>query len=245
MYKLVTMTAAVVIASTVSSLAQTINHGGDDQLTFNTETGVITQTHSSNGSSETIDFVTQSEFNSRGDSLSVISNTARSETNEDNIASNDVDIRLLQDGNADQHRRISALESRPVVNGRDGTNGARGAQGEQGVRGETGARGATGAAGRDGQDADVSAIYEDVRAVFNHIEADFEDARVQAQMGIAGTAALSFANSGGSGLGIGIAGHQGQNAGAISYTHTIDNQFSASFGATTTGTVGAGVKWKF
>ena len=240
MYKSILAASTVVFAlGAAQSHAQTITHVGDDRLDFNTQTGVITQIHSSNGSSETIDFVTQSEFNSRGDSLSVISNTARSETNEDNIASNDVDIRLLQDGNADQHRRISALELRPVVNGRDGRNG------RDGVDGLNGRNGIDGLNGRDGQDADVSAIYEDVRAVFNDIEADFEDARVQTQMGIAGTAALSFANSGGSGLGIGIAGHQGQNAGAISYTHSIDDQFSASFGATTAGTVGAGVKWKF
>ena len=237
---------SILAASTVvfalgaaQSHAQTITHVGDDRLDFNTQTGVITQIHSSNGSSETIDFVTQSEFNSRGDSLSVISNTARSETNEDNIASNDVDIRLLQDGNADQHRRISALESRPVVNGRDGRNG------RDGVDGLNGRNGIDGLNGRDGQDANLDGLYEDLGETFANIQSDFEDARVQTQMGIAGASALSFANNGGSGLGIGIASHQGLNAGAISYSHDINNSFSASIGATTTGTVGAGVKWKF
>ena len=123
--------------------------------------------------------------------------------------------------------------------GRDGRNG------RDGVDGLNGRNGIDGLNGRDGQDANLDGLYEDLSVTFTEIQADFDDAREQTQMGIAGASALSFANSGGSGVGIGIASHQGLNAGAVSYSHDINNSFSASIGATTTGTVGAGVKWKF
>ena len=92
-----------------------------------------------------------------------------------------------------------------------------------GADGADGADGRDGVDGQDGRDANTTTVYQ----------------------GIAGASALSFANSGGAGLGIGIAGYEGQNAGAISYTHEFNNRFSASFGATSSGSAGGGFKFKF
>ena len=138
--------------------------------------------------------------------------------------------------------RITALESSTATgtqgaagtdgtNGRDGVNGARGATGAtgaQGARGATGAAGRDGVDGRDGRDATLSL------KTMNDIN-----------RGIAGTAALGFANQGGAGLGLGIASHNGRIAFGTSYVHDLDSKTSVSFGATTAGTFGAGVKYKF
>ena len=138
--------------------------------------------------------------------------------------------------------RITALESSTVTgtqgaagrdgtNGRDGVDGARGATGAtgaQGARGATGAAGRDGVDGRDGRDATLSL------KTMNDIN-----------RGIAGTAALGFANQGGAGLGLGIASHNGRIAFGTSYVHDLDSKTSVSFGATTAGTFGAGVKYKF
>ena len=204
MYKLVTIAATVVIASTVSSFAQV------SQAQHNRATASLSGEIQTNRG--------QIATNS-----GAIDNLGRVVTQHDDAIG----------GIGQLSQRITALESRTVTNGVDGQDGARGE------------RGLTGAAGRDGQDADISGLYEELGATFTEIQTDFEDARVQTQMGIAGASALSFANNGGSGVGIGIAAHQGFNAGALSYTQDIGNSFSASIGATTTGTVGAGVKWKF
>ena len=189
MYKFVTMTAAAVIASTVSSFAQSTDIQFEQSPTghcFYTDATGAHDAHPSN--------------------CGVIYRGIQGEAGEA---------------------------------GRDGRNG------RDGVDGLNGRNGIDGLNGRDGQDANLDGLYEDLGETFANIQTDFEDARVQTQMGIAGASALSFANNGGSGLGIGIAAHQGFNAGAVSYSHDINNSFSASIGATTTGTVGAGVKWKF
>ena len=135
--------------------------------------------------------------------------------------------------------RITALESSTVTgtqgaagrdgtNGRDGVDGAAGTNGINGTNGTNGRDGTDGVDGRDGRDATLSL------KTMNDIN-----------RGIAGTAALGFANQGGAGLGLGIASHNGRIAFGTSYVHDLDSKTSVSFGATTAGTFGAGVKYKF
>ena len=120
--------------------------------------------------------------------------------------------------------------------GERGYTGFQGHTGATGAQGERGLTGATGSAGRDGIDG------QDGR---NGIDGKDASDSITVMQGIAGASALSFANSGGAGLGFGIATFEGQNAGAISYTHEFNNRFSASFGASSSGSAGGGFKFKF
>ena len=63
--------------------------------------------------------------------------------------------------------------------------------------------------------------------------------------GIAGNAALTSSLVNGSGLGIGIATHEGETAAALSYNHQIDERNYVNVGATSAGTVSAGYKLRF
>ena len=214
MYKSIVITAAaVVIASTVSSLAQV------SQAQHNRATASLSSEIQANRGQIATN---RGAIDQLGEAIDTDPSTC------DWDAGSICTIRATADGNtmgiSNLNTRVQTLEA--GVDGRDGTDGqdgATGAAGRDGTNGTNGVNGARGADGRDGIDYNPADHYQ----------------------AIAGAAALNFANTGGSGLGFGIAGHEDESAAAISYSHDINNSFSTSFGATTAGTFGAGVKWKF
>ena len=129
--------------------------------------------------------------------------------------------------------------------GQQGLKGDRGDRGERGYTGFQGHTGATGAQGERGETGSAGRDGIDGRDGTNGIDGKNASDSITVMQGIAGATALSFANSGGAGLGFGIATFEGQNAGAISYTHEFNNRFSASFGASSSGSAGGGFKFKF
>ena len=214
MYKSIVITAAaVVIASTVSSLAQV------SQAQHNRATASLSSEIQANRGQIATN---RGAIDQLGEAIDTDPSTC------DWAAGSLCTIRATAEGNtmgiSNLNQRVQTLEE--GVDGRDGEDGqdgARGAAGRDGTNGTNGVNGARGADGRDGVDFNSADHYQ----------------------AIAGAAALSFANNGGSGLGFGIAGHEDESAAAISYTHEFNSRFSASFGGSTSGTAGGGFKFKF
>ena len=223
MYKFVTITAAIVIASTVHSLAQSaaphdqhiINIENDGRSVFATSTGQR---------SYGVNLATQREVDglrsairaerARIDTINTNTRGAQGEQGERGMTG------ATGETGAQGVAGRDGIDGTNGTNGIDGTNGARGAQGERGARGAKGDRGYRGEAG---QDANTDAVFR----------------------GIAGATALNFANQGGAGLGFGLGSFEGQTAAAISVTYDFDPNASISFGASSGGNVGGGFKLKF
>ena len=150
MYKFVTITAAIVIASTVHSLAQSaaphdqhiINIENDGRSVFATSTGQR---------SYGVNLATQREVD--GLRSAIRAERARIDTINTNT-------RGAQGEQGERGMTGATGETGAQgVAGRDGTNGARGAQGERGARGAKGDRGYRGEAG---QDANTDAVFRGI-----------------------------------------------------------------------------------
>ena len=208
---------SIITAAVMSSIAFTAQA---QSTTINNDgvATIVSQDHQGRFTSNDIDLATQSELNLVRDGQG---------SNYDAITNIRRVVNQHDDaigGIGQLSQRITTLESHTVTNGVDGRDGTDGANGRDGRNGIDGINGQDGRDGIDGRDASDS---------------------ITVMQGIAGASALSFANSGGAGLGFGIATFEGQNAGAISYTHEFNNRFSASFGASSSGSAGGGFKFKF
>ena len=150
-------------------------------------------------------------------------------------------------GRTATHTVVDLVTQEELANhvGQRGQQGLKGDTGERGERGYTGFQGHTGATGAQGERGETGSACRDGIDGQNGIDGKNASDSITVMQGIAGASALSFANSGGAGLGFGIATFEGQNAGAISYTHEFNNRFSASFGASSSGSAGGGFKFKF
>ena len=251
MYKVISIAAAVVIASTVSSLAQNYATVEDvatvqDQTTslqtsINTLNADVDRRLGRQGTAIGTNTASISDHTRRLDAQNIELHRQRTQINtvEHSARVSEERINTLHSLRHAQNARIDALEAGTVtgaqgeqgVRGATGATGADGAAGAQGARGERGFTGAAGLNGQDGQDG------RDGRDAFINIK--------DLNKGIAGSTALGFANQGGAGLGFGLGSFDGSTALGASYTHEINDEFTASFGATTAGNFGAGVKWKF
>ena len=224
MYKFVTITAAVVIASTVSSLANpTAQSNHENIMELSTQISELQQPVPGPRGERGVQGA-RGEQGERG--LTGRTGTQgyqgnqgiQGERGERGFAGANAYQIAVNGGYEGTQEQW--FEDQRGEDGRDGTDGTNGRDGTNGTNGVNGIRGAD---GRDGIDYNPA----------DHHEA------------IAGAAALSFANNGGSGLGFGIAGHEDESAAAISYTHEFNSRFSASFGGSTSGTAGGGFKFKF